>query len=165
MLRFLLAGALAGALAFVPSSHAQSLGTDASRDAHAGWARGAWDLPAGGSFGHVRGVLIELREQRFVLEGRLDPLPIAGGTHTGVVNGRLYPITDDGVASRPVAEFHGAYLVGAERRGRFEGAITSLTRPGTPPVRLGHLEGRFRDPSAPERDPVGRFEARWVLRR
>lgn len=162
MIRFLLSGALASLLVLVPTSGAQSQATDSPGDCLRGLARGGWDLPAGDRLGHVRGVLVDRASRRFLLEARLNPRPIAGGAHTGILSGRLYRLTDDGVAPRPLAEVRGTYAVGGERRGRFEAVLaTPADRAGDEHELLGRMEGRFRDPQATDRDPVGRFEAHW----
>lgn len=161
MLRTLIAGVLGLVLA-MPTTHLSAQSTLLPSGVSAsGRAFGAWDLPGDRDAGSARGYLLDLSGRRFLLEAKLLPVPVRGGSQGGRMLGVLIPLDRDGIAGRPVAEVHGGYVAGPDGLGRFEAAITMLA----PRIeRIGRIEGRFADPLERGKDPVGRFVGRWALR-
>jgi hypothetical protein len=140
--------------------------SDSNSDAFAhGRARGGWELPEPDELGHVRGQLVERDGPRLFLEARLLPLPQVGERRGGLVEGRLFPVSDAGVAPRAVATVIGTYLVGPDGRGKFETGIFELPDTSDRPERLGQLDGLFRDPRQAGPDVPGDFIGRWRLAR
>jgi hypothetical protein len=155
MLRKLLAGAL-----LALSVTATSLAAQTGPDCASGRARGAWDLPVKDQLGAVRGLLGDGAGHRLLLEARLTPVARDGGRIDGV----LTPMTLMGPAPQPIAEVHGTYVVGPDRRGRFESLIVELAPATTdPPLVYGKLIGAFADPLAATYDPIGRFVGQWAI--
>ena len=154
MLRNLLAGALSALLVAALQLNAQTT------DCLEGRARGAWDLPVKDQLGRVRGMLGDGAGHRFLLQARLTP----GSADGGRIDGILTPVTDAGLAPKPIAEVHGQYLVGWDLRGRFESVIVGRA-PGSPlpPPVLGKLVGAFADPMLDTIDPVGKFVGQWAM--
>src|SRR5688572_6788631 len=161
MLRTLIAGALAALLVF-PSATASAQSGPGTTDVLVGRTRGAWDLPTRDMPGRVRGLLVDPDGHRFALAARLVPLPMPGDLRGGQMEGQLHLVQDDGSVGRPVAEVHGVYLVRPDRRGRFEAVIAPLSDSDE---RIGRIEGFFADPQRDDRNPVGHYRGRWVLRR
>ena len=155
MLRILLAGALSALLVTALPLSAQT-----TPDCISGRARGAWDLPVKDQPGRVRGMLGDGAGHRLLLQARLTPV----GTDGGRIDGILTPMTPTGPAARPIAEVHGTYVVGLDRRGHFEAAIVGPLPLGTePPTLVGKLAGAFTDPMLATSDPVGSFLGQWTL--
>jgi hypothetical protein len=154
MLKRLLAGALGVLLTVVP------LQAQATTDCVGGRARGGWDLPVKDQLGRVRGLLGDGNGHRLLLQARLTP----GGADIGRIDGVLTPMTATGPADKPIAEVHGVYYVGLDRRGRFETVITELAGvlPEPPPA-IGKLAGAFADPMVNLTDPIGRFTGLWTI--
>lgn len=157
MLRLSLASAL-GALLLSVTPSAQT-----TPDAMGGRMRGAWDLPAADQPGHARGVLFYLGEVVVGMEARLTPMPMLGDARGGRIDGILRRKTDTGFAPEAIAEVHGTWVVGKDRRGRFEAVITPTAVEGVRPEPMGKMAGTFADPMMRDVDTVGRFAGRWAL--
>jgi hypothetical protein len=95
---------------------------------------------------------------------RLTAMPLDGGRRGGRMDGVLARPDDTGML-RPVAEVHGTYVVGLDRRGRFEAVIVPLTSDETRPEPIGKIAGVFADPMIDRQDPVGRFIGSWAIAR
>jgi len=161
MLRSTLAAALALLLTALPLS-AQT--DDTTTSILSGRARGAWDLPARGDLGHVRGVLFHGGLRDFVMEARLTPVDILPTVRMGRIDGVIMLVSRDG-DTKVVAELHGTYATFPGRRGHFEAGITAPAARDSKiePEVLGKMGGRFADPMDGDTDPVGRFLARWAI--
>jgi len=147
------------------SSSFSPLSAQLAPDAIGGRMRGAWDLPVKDEPGRVRGVLFYLGEVAAGMEARLAPMPMPGDMRGGRIDGILRRKTDAGFAPEPLAEVHGTFVVGPDGRGRFEAVIVKPTDPGARPEPIGKMEGVFADPMIGDRDPIGRFAGRWIMRR
>ena len=158
MLRLMLASALGALfLSFSP------LSAQTTPEVIGGRMRGTWDLPNRDQPGRARGVLFYLGEVVVGLDARLTPMPMPGDMHGGRIDGILRRKTDTGFAPDPVAEVHGTFIVGPDRKGRFEAVIVPPEALGVRPEPIGKMEGVFADPMVGDKNTIGRFTGRWAL--
>ncbi len=122
-----------------------------------GVAQGQWDLQDSATPGHAVGELIEGSSTLpiYAFDAQLTDMPTPC---LSCIAGRVNGVLDDGVGPGPDyvirGEYSGAFLSGS---GSF---ACNVFLPGSD-IRVGRIEGRFRD--SPANSAPGRFRARWRI--
>lgn len=135
--------------------------TGGTPNCKSGQGAGAWNLPAAGQPGAMRGALVSEGTPQFGVQAALvpDATPSATGRRSGTMMGVLSVPTPSG--PMPIARLQGQWTAGRDGRGKFRAAFLRPGPTAGSPVRLlGRMQGAF-DDSTP--GSAGNFRARWQI--
>lgn len=164
MIRILIAGLLAAAVALAPNPSAQQ--TQPELEYVRGTAQGVWQMPKARDRGHMAGDLMTFNVRLFQVRVKLAPPKLIGGQWMGRMEGVLLPARGAHVSNRPIGEVRGRYVVGPQGNGYFEaGFLPIQSEPDVAPRRFGRMWGLFHNGTGDKISGPGSFNGRWVVAR